>query len=112
MKIDLEQVLTDVWGKPILESRAADGTETKMTIGHLAATAFLTPVKGDENETDVAAKVKIYRAAKKFADGGTADLTAEEIVEARKRIAKVFHAALAGPALEILDVDPGPKAKA
>lgn len=118
MHINLDQILRDVWGKAIIERPATAATDTtpekpavEMTLGMVCASAFLTPVKGDEAVTGVEEKVTAYRMAKKFADGGTVDLTMEEIVAVRQRVAKVYVTAVAGPALEMLDAGSAPAEK-
>lgn len=111
MQIDTTQVLRNVWGAPIIDRPAVPATETdaakpavELTIGMVCASAFLTPVKGDEAQTGIEEKVQAYRMAKKFADGGVVDLTVEDLGLVRQRIAKVYLLAVAGPALEMLDV--------
>jgi len=110
MKIDLDQVLNDVWGAPILESpeRPATGITAAapavpMTLGRLVAAAYLTPTEGDKTATSVEAKLAIYRGAKLAAAGGVADLSVEQIADMRRRVAATYHAAIAGPAIEALD---------
>lgn len=110
MKIDLDQVLVDIWGAPILESQERPATDTTpaapavpMTLGRLVAAAYLTPIESDKTATSVEAKLAIYRGAKLAAAGGVADLSVEQIADMRRRIAAVYHVAVAGPALEVLD---------
>lgn len=112
MKIDLDEVLKDVWGKPIMEAPTEEGKEKRaLTLGMLCANAFLTPTKGDAEVTSVDEKLKAYHYARKFADGGVAELTVDEVAEVRRRVAKVYYAMLAGPALELLQPRETPAAK-
>lgn len=100
MKIDSSAPIFDVYGKKIVKND--EGAE--WTLGELIATAFLTPLKGDETMTSVDEKLEAYRFAKMFAtDKGLINVTPEDVVKIRKRVAKAFHTMIAGPALEMLD---------
>ena len=70
----------------------------------LCASAFLTPIEADKAITKVDDKLKAYRYAKMLADGGLTEVTIDDLAEIRKRVALVYHVALAGPALELLDL--------
>jgi hypothetical protein len=101
MKIDSNAPIKDLYGNPILKP-----DETGWTLGELIATAFLTPLKGDEAMTAIDEKLEAYRFAKLFVGADKpVELSLEDVVKIRKRIAKAFHVALAGPALELLEGD-------
>lgn len=100
MKVDSSAPIVDLYGKPI----AKNDEGQIWTLGDLIATAFLTPIKGDEALTSVDEKLEAYKFAKAFAGvTGSVEQSVEDVAKIRKRIAKAFHTVLAGPALELLD---------
>lgn len=102
MKVDSNAQIVDLYGKPIPKNEEG----AAWTLGELIATSFLTPLKGDETMTAVDEKLEAYRFAKLFVDAiGPVELSPEDLVKVRKRVAKAFHVALAGPALEMLEGD-------
>lgn len=104
MQIDSGAIIFDVYGEAI-PKKAEDGTDKDpWTLGDLIATAFLTPLKGDEQVTSIDEKLEAYRFAKTFAGSkSVVEVSPEDLVKIRKRVAKAFHTMMAGPALELLD---------
>lgn len=101
MKVNLDQPLVDFDGKPIREgNRNEPGDE--FSLKKVITAALSTPLDEDKGmSTDKV--VARWKLACRVHGGGEQELTAEELVEIKGRLPKVYPSALiAGQACEML----------
>jgi hypothetical protein len=100
MKINFKQVLKDLDGNEI-KIRTGEKEEKTSTLGLVSANALLAELQG-ENLSGVS-KIKNYELAVIVYSAKDTDLTAEEIVLIKERIAKIYGALIVGQTSKMLE---------
>lgn len=87
MKLNLETVITDLEGKPILESEAPDAKPA--SLGSLLMRSLLIPMRGDEAMAGEE-KVRLAVLAQRLHGAKTIEFTAEETSLLKDRTGKTY----------------------
>jgi hypothetical protein len=103
MKVDFSQVLKDFRTGEVMtwQSGTVNGEVKPMTLGFCCSESLLLP---DGMEKDPAKKVADLSLAAKVFAGGELDITAEEAVRLKSRLAAAYPSAIvAGQCCKMLD---------
>ena len=100
MNINFDTEILDLANAPIING------DKHLDLATIATNALLTPQAAADQNVPTEEKVRRFRLAQKVTNGGTLDMSLEDLVLLKEIIGKAYPPLVVGRAFEILDPPP------
>jgi hypothetical protein len=101
MKLNLDQIITDLRGKPIPFKEEKDSPEKDLTLRDVAQVALLNDAPQEQLTGDQ--RFRLGRLAEKIHAGGEVELKTDQIAKIKERIGKLWGTMVVTRAWSLID---------